>query len=90
MGKKIINKILTALYYAAFPIVIIAFVIFIFCEVVFEKSGFRSKIKRKKMIKKLNKEAEEVLKNNENTQEFISKRFESYMSGFNKFRKRQM
>lgn len=85
MGK-IMSKIKRILFYIIVPFAVIIFVIHILFNLFLNKAGIEKKLKRRKMIKELNKEAEEVLKNNENTQEFIKNRFDSYMSGFNKFK----
>lgn len=84
------NKIKHGLIYLFFPFAIIAFILYILFNLFLNKTGIEKKLKRRKMVKELNKEAEEVLKNNENTQEFIKNRFDSYMSGFNKFKSRHM
>jgi ABC-type multidrug transport system fused ATPase/permease subunit len=87
MGK-IMSKIKRILFYIVVPFAVIIFVIHIIFNLFLNKAGIEKKLKRRKMIKELNKEAEEALKNNENTQEFIKNRFDSYMSSFNKFKSR--
>ena len=84
--EKIMSKIKRILFYIIIPFAVIIFVIHILFNLFLNKAGIDKKLKRRKMIKELNKEAEEVLKNNENTQEFIKNRFDSYMSSFNKFK----